>query len=99
VDGVIGIELVLLREPAIGFRDVLFVKDGIGDQVFFGSPRAKIEQPATVAAERKIGVVIGIRGFLADGTFVFHGPRGSFTTEAANAPKGDADCEGRDLGG
>jgi hypothetical protein len=73
VDSVIGIVLVLLGEAAISFRDVLFVKDGVGDHVFFGSPRAKIGQPATVAAEREIGVVIGIRGFLANGTFVLHG--------------------------
>jgi hypothetical protein len=74
VDGVIGIVLVLLGEAAISFRDVFFVKDGIGDHIFFGSPRTKIELPATVAAEREISVLVGIRGFLTDGTFVFHGP-------------------------
>jgi hypothetical protein len=88
VDGVIGILLVLLGEAAIRFRDILFVKNGIGDYIFFGSPRAKIGQPATIAAERETGVLLGIRRLLADRTFVFHGPRESFTTEAANAPKG-----------
>jgi hypothetical protein len=67
--------LVLLGEAAISFRDILFVKNGIGDYVFFGSPRAKIGQPATVAAEREIGIRDGIRGSLTDGTFVFHGLR------------------------
>jgi hypothetical protein len=82
VDVVIGIVLVLLGEAAIRFRDVLFVEDRIGDHVFFGSPGTEIEQSAAIAAERKIGVLNGIRGFFADGTFMFLGPRGSFTTEA-----------------
>src|ERR1700736_1935493 len=73
VGGVIGIVLVLLGEPAISFRDVLFVKDGIGNYMLFGSPRAEIGQPATGAAEREIAVSVGIRRLLTDWTFVFHG--------------------------
>src|ERR1700676_5387262 len=75
MDGFIGIVLVLLGQAAISFRYVFFVKDGIGDHVCFRSPGAEIEQAATVAAERKIGILVGIRGLFANGAFMFHSLR------------------------
>src|SRR5580704_5271151 len=73
VDVFIGIVLVLLGQAAISFRYVFLVEYRIGNNVFFGSPVAEIVHSAAVAAERKFGVPLGIRGLFADGAFVFHG--------------------------
>src|SRR6516165_9727664 len=72
VDGVIGFWLAL-RRSALGFRSFFLVENGIGDDVFFGGPVAKVEQPAALAAEGEFSVAGRIRGLFADGADVFHG--------------------------
>jgi hypothetical protein len=54
------------------FGDFVFGEDGIGDDVFFGSPVAEVAVAAAFAAEREVAVDGGVRGRFADGAFVEH---------------------------
>jgi hypothetical protein len=49
-----------------------FVEYGFADYVFFAGPGAEVEEFAAFAAEREVGVGVGVRGLLANWTVVFH---------------------------
>src|SRR5947209_4733549 len=50
-----------------------FVNDRLGNNVAFGSPVAKIQQAAALAAKREVGMLGGVRGDFADWAVVRHG--------------------------
>src|ERR1044071_2145790 len=87
VDGFIRLLApVALAAPPCG--ELLFVEDGFADHVVFAGPRAQVEQPAALSAERELWMEIGIGGGLADGAAVLHGP--SLSQNAQGRSGGDA---------
>src|SRR2546422_10670477 len=61
-----------IRIRGVGLIGHRFVQDRLRDGVALGCPVAQVEQAAALAAEGKIGMGVGISGFLADGAVPFH---------------------------
>jgi hypothetical protein len=74
VSGFIAIGEIQVEDDclALAVIAVVFIEDGIGDDVFFCSPVAKVAFAAAVAAEGKVGMQGRIGGSFADWAFVFH---------------------------
>jgi len=70
-----GSVFVFIFWIAVHVFEERFVHGGLADYVFFASPRAEVEQFAALAAKRKFGISVGVRGFLADGAAVLHKQR------------------------
>ena len=83
------IRLVEIECKGLGFgiREVIFIEDWFRDNVFFRSPRAEIGDPATIAAEREVRVVLRVSGFLAGRAFVFHSENARRRAEHASGGK------------
>jgi hypothetical protein len=66
-----------IHRSVVGRFVFVFVKDGIGHDVFFSSPVAQIAVATALTAEREVRIQRRIRGSFADGAFVFHDVRQS----------------------
>jgi hypothetical protein len=76
VDGFIWFSPAFVMRTPIGLGDFLFVKNGLGNDVFFRCPSAEIQQAAALRAEGKFGGGCGIGWGFAGGAVVFHGEKG-----------------------
>jgi hypothetical protein len=72
----------------IEFFDVVFVENGVADDVLFRGPVAEVAVAAALAAEGEVDVLGGVGGSFADWAFVLH-VRGPWFRNFRFRPRGE----------